>query len=111
MGKLRALWTMGLGAATTPWHEIKDSKARGSAPGPRWGRRPQTPILLVPSSTSTPSQVLELAPGPYRRLPPRSVNAGGGTPSGVQGAEPPGLFLSLLLLTQGGRPPISPLSS
>ena len=25
----------------------------------------------------------------YRRLQPRSANAGGGTPSGVQGAEPP----------------------
>jgi hypothetical protein len=30
----------------------------------------------------------ELALGPYRRLPPRSANANGGTPAGVQGAEP-----------------------
>ncbi len=27
----------------------------------------------------------------YRRLPPRSAYDGGGTPSWVQGAEPPGL--------------------
>jgi hypothetical protein len=30
-------------------------------------------------------------PEQYSRLPPRSAYAGGGTPSGVQGAEPPGL--------------------
>jgi hypothetical protein len=33
-----------------------------------------------------------LSHGKYSALPPRSANAGGGTPSGVQGAEPPGLL-------------------
>jgi hypothetical protein len=42
---------------------FEGSKARGSAPGPRWGLRPQTPILSVPSAASTMSQPTVLATG------------------------------------------------
>jgi IMP dehydrogenase len=53
------------------------NKARGSAPGPRWGLRPQTPILFVPC--------LALAPSSIDELPPRSAHDIGGTPTRARG--------------------------
>ncbi len=58
---------------------IGKNKAR-ALPWTRWGRRPQTPILCSRVSRDVD-----------RGLPPRSANDIGGTPTGVQGAEPLGL--------------------
>src|SRR5271165_6751086 len=63
---------------------------RLSAPGPRWGRRPQAPFTLLRDWHWLRGNGPILDFGGYRRLPPRSDNDSGGTPSGVQGAEPPG---------------------
>jgi hypothetical protein len=53
------------------------SKARGSAPGPRWGQRPQTRIHLGQSSRPSPlSAALETAAAPAPRVC-RSVPARG----------------------------------
>ena len=39
--------------------DCKSRKARGSAPAPRWGLRPQTPILFVPSPTPALSHIAD----------------------------------------------------
>ena len=86
---------------------MKQQKARGSAPRTPLGPWPPDPDSICPEgsigieSTRTISGI---------GLPPRSANAGGGTPSGVQGAEPPGrrsqwFFLCLLLAFANCRSP------
>jgi hypothetical protein len=45
---------------------MEGSKARGSAPGPRWGLRPQIPISSVPSAASTPNPPTLLVTGTAR---------------------------------------------
>src|SRR5580700_10365240 len=70
----------------------KGSKARGSAPGPRWGLRPQTPILLLRESGDE-----ALANSRANCASPDSGadikwGLGPTAPVGVQGAKPLGLL-------------------